>query len=458
MKRCCVRIQELEGRKVALWGFGREGRATLQWLHKRLPDLPLTVMNDTPLPPDTEIAENENVRFLTGAKATNAIPSYDIIIKSPGISIYRPEVLNAQAQGVRFTSATQLWFDEHPHIKTICVTGTKGKSTTSSLITEMLRKSGANVMLGGNIGVPLLSQTDLPTPPEIMVIELSSYQTSDLNASPSVALLLNLFPEHLDWHGCTANYFRDKLRLFNAVSDRNVILNHTDLITQQFSHRWPDAQWFNHRNGFHVADKHICRGVQRLLDIKHVRLPGTHNLSNICAALTVLKIMGIDAADCVKTGAAFTGLPHRLQIIGEKDGLLYVDDSISTAPEATIAAVQSFQGRNITLLVGGFDRGLPLEQLAAFLVSQSGLGHSLWAVVTMPESGVRLADAIRDILARQPDNSFKLREASDLEQAVSIAQEITPPEGVILLSPAAPSYGAFKDFEQRGEAFTASAL
>jgi len=453
-----VRIRELKGRKVALWGFGREGRATLRWLHKHLPDLPLTVLNDNPLPPNTGTAENENVRFLTGTKATDAIPSYDIIIKSPGISIYRPEVSDAQANGVCFTSATQLWFEEHPRMQTICVTGTKGKSTTSSLITEMLRKSGANVMLGGNIGVPLLSQTDLPTPPEIMVIELSSYQTSELNASPSVGLLLNLFPEHLDWHGNAATYFRDKIRLFNNIPDKSVIINHTDPITQQFSHRWPDAHRFNHPDGFHIANKHICRGAERLYAVNHVRLPGRHNLSNICAALTVLEIFGIDASESVETVATFGGLPHRLQIIGEKNRVLYVDDSISTAPEATIAAIQSFQGRKITLLAGGFDRGLPLEKLAVFLVSQSGLGHSLSAVVTMPESGVRLADAIRQILARQPDNAIKLREASDLEHAVSIAQEITPPEGVILLSPAAPSYGAFKDFEQRGEAFAALAL
>ncbi|MDM8541667.1 UDP-N-acetylmuramoyl-L-alanine--D-glutamate ligase [Desulfococcaceae bacterium HSG9] len=454
-----MRIQELGGRKVALWGFGREGRATLRWLHKRLPELPLTVLNDNPLPANTETVENKNVRFLTGADAIKAIASYDIIIKSPGISSYRPEISDAQSQGVRFTSATQLWFDEHPQVKTVCVTGTKGKSTTSGLIAAMLRKSGVNAILGGNIGVPLLSLTDLPEPPEIMVIELSSYQTSDLHASPSVGLLLNLFPEHLDWHGNTANYFRDKIRLFNNMPDKSVIINHTDPHTQQFRHRWPDARCFNHPDGFHIAAPgrivHICRGSQRLFDINHVRLPGRHNLSNICAALTVLEILGIDAAEAVETAAAFGGLPHRLQIIGEKNRVLYVDDSISTAPEATIAAVQSFQGRKITLLAGGFDRGLPLEQLAAFLVNQSGPGHNLWAVVTMPESGVRLADAIRKILACQPDNAFQLHEASDLEQAVSIAHEITPPQGVILLSPAAPSYGAFKNFEQRGKAFAA---
>ncbi len=358
---------------------------------------------------------------------------------------------------MRFTSATQLWFDEHPQMQTVGVTGTKGKSTASSLIAELLRKSGVNAMLGGNIGVPLLTLTDLPTPPEIIVIELSSYQTSDLNASPSVGLLLNLFPEHLDWHGNTANYFRDKIRLFNNIPDKGIIINHTDPLTQQFSHRWPDARHFNHPDGFHIADQHIWRGQRRLFDINHVRLPGRHNLSNICAALTVLDILGKDASAYVETAAAFSGLPHRLQIIGEKNRVLYVDDSISTAPEATIAAVQSFQGRKITLLAGGFDRGLPLEPLAAFLVNQSELGHSLWAVVTMPESGVRLADAIREILVCQPDNAFQLHEASDLEQAVSIAQEITPQRGVILLSPAAPSYGAFKDFEQRGKVFAALA-
>jgi len=448
-----MRIREFEGRKVALWGFGREGRATLQWLHKRLPELPLAVLNDTPLPPETELAENGNVRFLAGAKAVDAIPSYEIIIKSPGISLYRPEVINAKAQGVCFTSATQLWFDEHPDIRTICVTGTKGKSTTSSLIAALLRKAGVNAKLGGNIGVPLLSLTDLPTLPDVMVIELSSYQTSDLNVSPSVGLLLNLFPEHLDWHGDTANYFRDKLRLFNDISDQGIILNYTDPITRQFSHRWPDSLRFNYPEGFHIADQHICRGVQRLLAIKHVRLPGHHNLSNICAALTVLEIMGVDTSASVETAATFGGLPHRLQIIGERNSVIYADDSISTAPEATIAAVQSFQDRKITLLAGGFDRGLPLEQLAAFLVR-----NSVYAVVTMPESGVRLADAIRQILTHQPDNAFKLREASDLEQAVSIAREITPPKGVILLSPAAPSYGAFEDFEQRGTAFAALAL
>ncbi len=435
---------------MALWGFGREGQATLRWLRQRLPDLSLTVLNDTPSPSDIDIAPDPNLRFLTGARALNAISSFDIIIKSPGVSLYRPEVRDARAKGVRFTSATQIWFDEHPQVRTVCITGSKGKSTTASLVFELLRHSGANVMLGGNIGLPLLDQTAAHPPPETMVIELSSYQTSDLRARPSVALLLNLFPEHLDWHGDVDAYYRDKLHLFDYISDQSIIINHADPNTRQFRHRWPRAHRFNHPDGFHIANHTICRGLDPLLDISQVRLLGFHNLSNICAALTVMAVLGVDPDECLEVLANFKGLPHRMQIVEEKEGVLYVDDSISTAPEAAIAAIQSFEGRPITLLAGGFDRGLPLQQLATFLVNQR-----VHAVVTMPPSGVRLADEIRAVGSHQAKHALIPHEAADLEQAVSIARQITPPQGVVLLSPAAPSYGAFKNYEQRGEVFAA---
>ncbi len=438
-----MRISDLKEKKVALYGFGREGRAVFAAIRQRLPKLPITILNDSSL---SESPENTEV--LTGESVKNSLQHFDIIIKSPGISAYRPEIMAAKEKGVIFTSSTRLWFAENSDKTTICVTGTKGKSTTSSLIAHLLREQGLKINLGGNVGIPLW---ELPMDfADIWVIELSSYQTSDFDAKPTIRVLLNLFPEHLDWHGDVDSYFNDKTRLFTAKTDSLSILNALDENTRLYLHDLKNTIYFNELKEIHFDQKNIFDGKRWLFDANSLKLAGEHNLSNLCAALSVVKALKIDPQKCKNALSTFSSLPHRLHILGEKQKITYIDDSISTTPQSALAAVKSFENQWITLLVGGYERGLDWEKVAHFAMQRP-----IQTIITMPNNGARIFEFLSHFKEKNNSNSDfpQFYQASDLQEAVMLAKKVTPPNGMIILSPGAPSYGCFKDFQERGRAF-----
>ncbi|SEH08430.1 UDP-N-acetylmuramoyl-L-alanine--D-glutamate ligase [Candidatus Venteria ishoeyi] len=449
-----MKIQSLAHKKVAIYGYGREGQSILRAIRQQLPSQPLVILNDTDLVDTPDVPDKTEVYI--GKAIAKQLKVMDVVIKSPGIPAYKPEILAAKAQGVAFTSATQLWFDEHPQAQVICVTGTKGKSTTSSLIAHLLRAKGVPVALGGNIGTPLF---DLPEIPQsgYWVLELSSYQTHDLAIKPILNVLLNLFPEHLDWHGNIERYFRDKLHLLIQSPQTPALLNFTDPQTQDFM---PTLQpqlkkiaYFNHNSGFYVKNGILNNKKQGLLSTTDWHLPGEHNLINLGAALSTLQQLGFEFnRDTLKTSLAdFQPLAHRLRTLGQKAGRLYVDDSISTTPQSAQAAVQAFPDYAITLLLGGYDRGLEWHDAAHFFVARP-----VQRIITLPENGPRIAAAIH--AAQQQNSNPKNDEpevyaATDLADAIKQAKQHTPPGGLILLSPGSPSYGTFQDFKARGKAF-----
>lgn len=447
-----MRIQDFRGKKTAIWGLGREGWSVLTTLRRELPDLELFVLNDSELSRDeTERLEDLGVvRLFTGERLKEGLREVQVAVKSPGVSLYRPEIGLARKNGVVFTSATNIWFAERAEETTVCVTGTKGKSTTASLIAHMVGNTGRQCVLAGNVGIPILSLLDRKA--DVWVIELSSYQTADFNGSPSVSVLLDLFPEHLDWHGTVEQYYRDKLHLFAQTAEGWSVVNAADPITKGLSFAFNRPVYFNHRDGLHLQDGSVVNGEKRLISAEDVPLPGEHNLSNLCAALTVVRILGVPVKEAVRSLPAFTPLPHRLTSLGEREGVLYVDDSISTTPQSTIEAIRAFAGRPVTILVGGFDRGLDFSDLALFLID-----HPIHAVVTLPDSGARIAEDIRRVFLGEDKALPPIIETSCLSEAVDRARDMTPPGGVILLSPASPSYGRFKNFEERGEAFRKAA-
>ena len=443
-----MRIKDLKNKKVAIWGAGKEGLATLKILHETLPHLNITILNDSLL--STKVLENLNkikpsISIITEDEVIQSLNQFDVIIKSPGISIYLPEIKAAKDHGVFFTSSTQLWFEEHKYEKIICITGTKGKSTTTSLIVHMLKALKFKVAMGGNIGKPIIEQINLQPAPDFWVLEMSSYQASDFKGAVSVGVLLNLYPEHLDWHGDEKTYYQDKVHPFLQIKDGVTVLNKLDENTKKLKVNWKNPVYFNATNGFHIKGNGIWYKTRRLIDTKDIKLLGAHNLSNMCAALTAVKALGIDPLKTVKPLSTFQGLPHRLTMLGEKNGIEFVDDSISTIPQATIAAIKSFPDRQITLLLGGFDRKVNMDVLIQYLFK-----NPVDAVITMYESGQRIAKSIKQTGKQL---NFKHYEVETLEQAVKVSKKITPIGGCVLLSPASPSYGAFKNFEERGEIF-----
>jgi UDP-N-acetylmuramoylalanine--D-glutamate ligase len=381
------------------------------------------------------------------------LKEFDVIIRSPGVSIYREEIIAAKKAGVTFTSGTNLWFAENPHANAICITGSKGKSTTTHLTCHLLNSLGVPAAMAGNIGCPLLSP-DLPADRAVYVIELSSYQLSDFTGAPRIAVLLNLYPEHLDWHKGEENYFRDKASLLShAVQSR--IVNQRDQRTAKYIEHLSHVVYFNSDKGFHHDGALIYRRGEPWLALSEIQLLGEHNLSNICAALTAVAEYGI-GLEREQVAAAlrqFKGLDHRLSRLGESNGVLYVNDSIATIPQATIAALKCFAGRDIILLAGGHDRGLDQSEFAAMIYRESP-----FAVITLPGTGCVLSKELRSLVSEVPGPQRpSIHEAADLDQAVSIAKNITPAGGVVLLSPGAPSFNSHRNFAERGKAFAKAA-
>jgi len=444
----CVRISQLEGRRVALWGWGREGRASYRALRSRLPRLPLTLF----CPPGeaSQIRETDDpLLSLENDPTAERLAAFDVIVKSPGISPYRSEVVEAQARGTRFIGGTQLWFAERADACTLCITGTKGKSTTTALLAHLLRAGGHRTALAGNIGMPLLELLDADA--EYWAIELSSYQTGDVadsDAHPDVAVALNVFPEHLDWHGSQARYVADKLRLLTAARPRIAVLNAADPTLAALELAHSDVRWFGGDEGWHLRGDVLYRGDARVMETASLPLSGRHNRGNLCAVLTAIEAIGLDAAALAPHAATFQPLPHRLQFLGTRDGFGYVNDSISTTPHASLAALELFADRRVAILVGGHDRGVDWEGFAEAMRKRPP--H---AVITMGGNGRR----IFELLAPIAPGAFALDDARDLSDAMHKARERLGDHGIVLLSPGAPSFGAYRDYTERGRHFAALA-
>ena len=440
-----MRICQLDGKRVALWGWGREGKAAYRAIRDKLPELSLTLFCKADEAADAKALGDAALAVEDQATAQR-LSAFDIVVKSPGISPYREEALAAAEQGTRFIGGTTLWFDERSDADTLCVTGTKGKSTTTALLAHLLRAGGHRTALAGNIGMPLLELLDGHA--EYWAIELSSYQTRDVAASgtrPHVAIVTNVFPEHLDWHGSEQRYVEDKLALLTAAKPRIAVLNADDPVLSALELPESEIHWYGRGQRWHLREDDLYRGDDRVLDTRLVPLPGRHNRGNLCAVLTAVEALGLDAAALAGRAQTFAPLPNRLQSLGLGDGLLWVNDSISTTPHASLAALEVFRDRRVAILVGGHDRGLDWSGFADAMRTQAPA-----VIVTMGQNGPRIHSLLQPVADAA---GFTLFAATDLPDAVFRARAALQGEGVLLLSPGAPSFGAYRDYVARGRHF-----
>ena len=447
-------IASLAGKRVALWGWGREGRAAHLAIRTRLPQQALALFCSESEAVDAAELNDPLLAFEREATG-EALSAFDVVVKSPGISPYKPEVRFAAERGTRFVGGTGLWFAERANdgtmAKTFCVTGTKGKSTTTALLAHLLRAAGLRTGLAGNIGMPLLELIDESA--DAWAVELSSYQTRDVAASgarPRIAVATNIHPEHLDWHGSQQRYVDDKLALLTEAKPEIAVLNAADPTLAALALPDSDVHWYGDDRGWHLRGDALHRGNEFVMETSSLPLPGRHNRGNLCAVLTALEAFGLDAVSLAPNAISFDPLPHRLQPLGECEGILYVDDSISTTPHATLAALALYRDRPVAVLVGGHDRGLPWEEFADAMRE-----HAPRAIVTLGhgiagQNGDRI-HALLSLLAA--DGRFALSQARDLDQAISLARAALPGGGVILLSPGAPSFGLYRDYVARGRRF-----
>jgi UDP-N-acetylmuramoylalanine--D-glutamate ligase len=437
-------------RKILILGFGVEGRSTYRFLRRILPRKMLWIADSDAAIRDLEtFTEDSNVTFYLGNDYLNHFDEFDMIIKSPGISLkHMPEV-----DFSKFTSHTELFFRFYRN-QIIGVTGTKGKSTTASLICHIIYSLTQNCLLVGNIGIPpfdLIDQIDKET---VIVYELSSHQLEQISISPKVAVLLNLFQEHLDHYESFEKYQEAKFRItmFQNPDDYFIYHGDDDLILKWIEmtgiehNFYPFSLTSSDHNGFCVHNGNIVTRKAKdtaLLPIASIiNLKGQHNLLNILAALNAVIVMVdiIHLIDLMRPILTFKPLEHRLEFVGKFNGVEFYNDSISTIPEATIAAVEALKNVD-TLILGGFDRGIYYDGLMDYL-SKSEVRN----LIFIGDAGKRMFE----IYNSKQWTKKNLVLAGNFEQAVAEAKKNTGNNKICLLSPAAASYGMFKNFAERG--------
>lgn len=453
-----VRLDDLRGRRVVVWGAGNEGNAAVAVLLRHAPPSELTVIVDGEPGPGT------SARSTDSPEGCAALARAEVIVKSPGVSPYLGRFAEAVA-GKVVTGGTALWMEETGGRRMVGITGSKGKSTTSSLVHHLLGALGETVVLAGNIGrapIEVLGErrdAAAAAPGDGVdryVFELSSFQCAEVGASPEHGVLTALFPEHLNWHGTQERYYADKMNLFAGPACRLAAnMANADVAREAGPHRSLDAFGVDgtiRPRGSDVVDA----DGRPLVSLGSSGLVGSHNASNVAGALTALRAMGHDitlrAYDLQAALDSFEPLPHRLQMVGTRDGRLVVDDSLSTAPQAAVAALEAYGDRPVAIIVGGFDRGLDYGPLATACASRTA---ETW-VLGVPESGERLVPLIEAAVVAEKVSyvHVELFEGpTGFDDAVLRADHVTPTGGVILLSPGAPSFGRFHDYRERGMHF-----
>lgn len=373
----------------------------------------------------------------------------DVIFKSPGIRFDKGGIPCAVEKGAYLTSEMQVFIELCP-AKIIAVTGSDGKTTTTTLISEILKADGKNVFVGGNIGRPLLPVADDITPEDYVVLELSSFQLHKMTRSPDVAVITNITPNHLDWHTDMGEYIEAKLNVLNHQSAGSLaVLNFENELTREAAKRAKgNVTFFSSarelENGVYLKDGTIYRGSSPVLETADILIPGRHNVENYMAAIGALYGM-VRNESIVKVARTFKGVEHRIELVRELDGVKYYNSSIDSSPTRTIAALRSFR-QKLIVLCGGYDKHLDYSPLAPVLCECAS------AVILTGATKDKIKDALLgcdSYKAGTPD----LYETPDYGASVTLAHEIAKPGDIVILSPASASFDAFTNFMERGKFF-----
>ena len=423
------------GKSVCILGFGREGRSTYKILSKfcspasiAIADLNHISRADNNLP--------DSVELLCGESYQDGLDRFDLVFKSPGIVLQRqPDDLKC-----KITSETQVFFEVFRD-QIIGITGTKGKSTVTSLIYHILKESGKDSRIAGNIGIPVFDIAESINDDTIIVCELSCHQLEYMSVSPKTAVFLNLYEEHLDHYGSMDKYFAAKKNIFlHQLKGDSLFINSDVPIDDTYATIYHMSADKDNAHVF-VKSGNVRFGEEMYsIPADSIKLIGIHNHYNIAAAYAVCSQYGVSSEDFTKALCTFDPLAHRLEYVDTVNGVMFYDDSISTACATAIEAVKSVP-RAGSILIGGMDRGIDYSPLVDFLKSTDII------TICMEASGKRVYDMLNAV------NAENIYYVQHLEDAVELAAKITPENKSCILSPAAASYGIFKNFEVRGDRF-----
>lgn len=447
-------LESLRGKSIAVIGMGVSNTPLIRMFLRA--GLKVTVCDKSPRERVEEQAselESLGAKLQLGTEYLAKLSKFDLIFRTPGLSPNTPELLKAVEKGSTITSEMELFFQLCP-CKIIGVTGSDGKTTTTTLISEFLKEAGYNVYVGGNIGKPLLPDVAGMVPEDMVVVELSSFQLMTMRQSPNISVFTNLSPNHLDYHHTMEEYTAAKLNIFlhQKAGDR-AVFNYDNDITHALSEQAQDrAVLFSRKQrleeGVYLRDGAIwltnAMGSREVLPLDEIQIPGVHNIENYMAAIAAVD--GLVPDKCVRAVAnRFTGVEHRIELVRELHGVKYYNDSIGTSPTRTMACLDSFH-QKLILIAGGYDKGVPFTQLGMEMISK---------VKTLILCGAT-ANAIRRAVEEAPgyqESGLELVETQDLAAAVAAAQAAAISGDVVVLSPACAAFDQFKNFMERGKRF-----
>ena len=466
-------MQQIEDKEVVLLGLGREGLSSYAFIRKYLPTKHLWLVDEKKRSELDEIwgeiaKTDENITFANHLEHSELQEASGIIIiKTPGIAPHKKLAKQATELKANVTSNTNIFFtildiinanlpSERLPVKTIGVTGTKGKSTATSVISHVLTTAGLHTFLGGNIGIAPLSlieqiidaaEQNETQHPVFAVLELSCHQLNDAYRSPNYAVLLDITPEHLDYYKTFDKYVQAKSQICRFQTENDfVILDSHAYIPKKIAHLG-EAQQLTFGYNRNIHKNWITVGGEQIADLDTLPFTGKHTTLNALPAVILAKHLEI-ANEVIAQGLkSFKTLPHRLELIEERGGVSYYNDSLSTTPVATIAAIQSFHNAPIILIAGGFDRGLDYSELA-----QSILNHNVKHLILMPDTGEIIEEEIEKRLTNNM-GELTVTHTESMQQAVQIAHEHSEDGDVVLMSPASASFNLFKNYQDRGDQF-----
>ena len=441
-------------KRVVVLGFGRQGRALARWL----PTVGASVVVSDMAHHDHfngDLAPYTDVEFVLGGHPVSLLDDADLLCISGGVSLGLPIVHEAVKRGIPLSNDAQLFLERSP-APVIGITGSAGKTTTTTLVGLMLERAGMKTWVGGNIGNVLLDSLNEIKPDDKVVMEFSSFQLEIMTTSPHIAAVLNVTPNHLDRHGTMTEYTRAKAQiLLHQSKDDIAILGRDDAGSRQLEMIVSgELGWFSGNEmvsdgAFLAGQRLLAVGVSSTDSLPHVvcdrgdiRLRGQHNVLNVLAACAIAGAAGVSHDVMEQTIREFTGVEHRLEVVRQVNDVTYVNDSIATAPERVLAALRSYD-EPLVLLAGGKDKNLPWDEMLLLALQKSR--H----IVAFGHVGEQIAEKIRHLTGTDEH----VTRVETLPEAVAIAAQVAQPGDVVLLSPGGTSYDAYIDFVERGEHF-----
>ena len=428
--------------KIAILGFGKQGRSALEYWHN---GNEITVCDE-----NEKLELPAGVQSQLGSFYLKRLERFDVIVRSP--SVHPSDIVKHNSPAIleKVTSVTNEFFKVCPSKNIIGVTGTKGKGTTSTLITKMLEADGRKVHLGGNIGTPPLAMLkDKIEPDDWVVLELANFQLIDLKYSPHIAICLMVAPEHLDWHADTDEYFTAKTQLFRYQSAEDYAIYYADNPTSKRIAS-TGAGWkipYMAAPGARISGADIVVDNQTVCPVSEVKLLGKHNLQNVCAAITIVWKITQNAEAIRSVLASFSGLEHRLELVRELGGVRYYNDSFGTTPETAIVAIEAFKVPEVIIL-GGSDKGADYGELAEVVAKAN-----IRKVLLIGEQAGRIKEALD-----KAGVTDTMPGGETIEEIVATARSQAQSGDVVLLSTACASFDMFSNYEDRGQKFKQAVL